>query len=523
MSYAKLASGLLLPETIVRQEVSAMLNTLPLGNHGAYRTASAANKNTIGWSTSTGSADADTLADLPTLRRQSRDLVRNEALPAGAIGTMVLGVVGQGIVPQSRIDADFLGLSDEQASKWSRAAERIFNHMASKPTFDSEAKLNFWQMQRLVYRSSKESGDAFALRRYIERPGKKLGVCVQIVEADRIATPLSKAANPAIRSGIEADENGAPLRYHIMQQHPGETLLNDTKFTEIPAFDRAGNPLMLPIMTALRPGQTRGVPILAPVIELFKQLGRYTEAEVTAAVISGMFAVFVTSPGSTSPLPGGIPGMVGGTNVVPNGNGLQKLQSGMIVDLAPGEEIKTAEATRPNTAFEAFCNGVLSQAGAALGVPRQVLLKDYNASYSAARAALQDAWRFFMIERDDLAAQFCQPVWDWVITEAVARNLLDAPGFFDDPMIRDAYLAATWIGPAMASLDPGKDAKAATEWHTLGIKSKQDISNEQGLDFDSTLAQRAREKKQEEAAGLILLPTAIDTKTTNNNQNEVQQ
>ena len=42
-----------------------------------------------------------------------------------------------------------------------------------------------------------------------------------------------------------------------------------------------------------RPGQTRGVPYLAPVIELIKQLGRYTDAEVMAAVVSGMFTVFV--------------------------------------------------------------------------------------------------------------------------------------------------------------------------------------------------------------------------------------
>ena len=128
-AYAKMADGLILPEDIARDKIGAMLSggAWPMGNPGAYRSASNANKNTAFWKTTNGSADADTLADLPTLRRQSRDLIRNEALPAGAIDTMVLGVVGQGIVPQSRLDADFLGISEDAAAAWSRAAERIFH------------------------------------------------------------------------------------------------------------------------------------------------------------------------------------------------------------------------------------------------------------------------------------------------------------------------------------------------------------------------------------------------------------
>ena len=52
---------------------------------------------------------------------------------------------------------------------------------------------------------------------------------------------------------------------------------------------------MIHLFKTLRPGQSRGVPYLAPVIEPLKQLGRYTEAEIMAAVISGMFTVFVKS------------------------------------------------------------------------------------------------------------------------------------------------------------------------------------------------------------------------------------
>ena len=52
---------------------------------------------------------------------------------------------------------------------------------------------------------------------------------------------------------------------------------------------------MIHIMTRERIDQRRGVPFLAPVIEALKQLGRYTDAELVAAVVSGLFAVFVES------------------------------------------------------------------------------------------------------------------------------------------------------------------------------------------------------------------------------------
>lgn len=543
--YAQLpGSDLILPADLAKSAMASMIgNMFPLGIPGAYRTANYNNKNTRGWNLTGGSGDTDTLADLPTLRRQSRDLIRNEALPSGAIGTMVTGVVGQGVIPQARLDHEFLGISEEEAAKWEKMAERIFRHVANKPTFDSEGRLNFWQQQRLVYRSKLESGDVFVLRRYIPRPGKALGIAVQLVEADRVATPLDMMHDPKIRAGIQLDGNGAPDKFWVMQRHPSEMMLGTAQFsatgvqsyysayfTDLPAHDKNGDPLVLMVCNRLRPGQTRGVPHLAPVIEMFKQLARYSEAEVTAAVISGMFAVFVTTPQAGSPAgpipPGMLPGQIAMSNLpgqvalppnaLPQGNKALTMQSGMIVDLLPGETIEVAQASRPNTAFEPFINAVLSQIGTSLGLPREVMLKQYNTSYSAARAAIMDAYRQFLIERDDLITQFCQPVWNWVITEAVARGMLDASGFFDDPIRREAFLSVEWIGAPAPQIDPMKEAAAATEWHALGIKSKQDISAEQGKDYESTFKQRVKEHKQEVEAGLVQPPVPPITNTDGN-------
>ena len=502
MTYAQLQSGLILPEQLARSIMTEWM----FGVRGAYRSTSPTNKNTAGWQTSDGSADADTLADLPTLREQSRDLIRNEALPAGAINTVVTAVVGTGVVPQSRIDYEFLGIDEEAAEEWERRAERVFAHWADSTACDAEGRLNFWRLQELVLRSKLESGDVFAVRRYLPSPNRLISTCWQIIEADRVSTPSDKAVmlKDRVRGGIELDDTGRPAACYIAQKHPGEsTSLLSTEYTRIPYLDPAGNPLVLHVARRLRPSQTRGVPYLAPVIELLKQLGRYTEAEVTAAVISGMFSVFVKTPAAGtagSPIQsmqfnGGLPGVVGSQPPLPQGNKVSKLQSGIIMDLAPGEEIQIAEAQRPNTAFDPFVLALLRQIGAALEIPFEILIRHFTASYSASRAALLEAWRFFLRERDALVSEFCAPIWHAVITEAIATGLLDAPDFFTDPLKREAWLAVDWVGQSAPQIDPVKEANAAKLWNELGVLSLQDIASAQGRDFDRTIRQIAKERR----------------------------
>ena len=508
--YAQLpGSNLILP-----QQLAASVLAEHMFGPGGYRTANPLNRNTAGWITTDGSADTDTLPDLQVLRQQSSDLIRNEALPAGIIAANVTAVVGTGIVPQSRINAQFLGLSDEEADAWQNRAELIFNQAADKPHWDVERTQNFWQQQATVQRSVKERGDTFAVRRYKERPGKKLGLCVQLVEADRCSTPVNgKYIDRDIRAGCERDADGAPVAWHFSQVHPGERYMAQPvniaqRWTRIEAFDKNGDPLVLPIIPRLRPGQTRGVPYLAPVIEQLKQLTRYTEAEIAAAVVSGMLAVMVTSKAPVGPLGPtmAVPGMVAGKAAGQGPAKISRLQSGMILDLAPGEEVQVVKSERPNTAFDPFVMAVLRQVGAGLEIPFEVLVKHFQSSYSAARAALMDFWRFVLRERDFLVTSFCQPCWEWAITEAVASGLLQAPGFFDDPLIRAAWLGCDWVGQGAPMIDPLKEAAAAEAWNVMGIWSLQDISAQQGRDFDRTHRQLAREKRMRERDGLVLLP-----------------
>jgi lambda family phage portal protein len=454
------------------------------------------------WSTSETSANEAISGGLKTMRARSRDLVRNAPIATGAINSVVLNVVGDGLVLQSVVDRDVLGLTPEQAREWQLAAQREFMLWSRRPDFTN--RLNWDEMQALALRSVLESGDLFVARRRRNEAATPYGLRLQLIEAERVSNPEGKANTDTLVDGVVLDADGVPTGYSICNIYPGDW--SYTKPRQWKTYDIGqtvtGTPLILHLYDQRRVDQARGVPYLAPVVSALKQLSDYTEAEIRAAVISAMFTVFVTKPAVDN---GTEPPIIGSndpdTGVDPESE--IALGNGAIVDLATGEDVKFAEPTRPNVAAQVFIEAMCKQVGIALDLPFEVLMKSFTASYSAARASLEMAWQFFRQRRSWLAWKFCQPVYEWVITEAVVAGRLQAPGFFADPLIREAWLGSEWIGPSRIQLDPQKEAAADLMDLGMGTKTREQIIQERtGGSFAAKHDQLVIEEEARRAAGL---------------------
>ncbi len=137
-----------------------------------------------------------------------------------------------------------------------------------------------------------------------------------------------------------------------------------------------------------------------------------------------------------------------------------------------------------------------------MGMPYDVLVKEDNSSYSAARAALLDSWEDFRMRRRWFVYDFCQPVYEAWLAEAVARGRIKAPGFFQDPLIRAAWCGARWIGPVQGSLDPKKEAEAAVLQIQHALKTHEQVTTElSGGDWEENVEQLAAENAKLTAAG----------------------
>lgn len=457
------------------------------------------------WSPSMGSADSDLQPDLPMLRRRTRDLDRNNPLARGALDTAKTSVVGPGLKPIPSIDRDYLGLDEDTASAIERQMMREWALFADNIECDITRTDRFTGLQKLAYRSAKSNGDAFAMLRMKERPGSPYALKIQLIEADQVCDPprdrTAGPDGPRIVGGIEQDEDGAPVALWIADRHPGAYVpyrFTKMKWSRVPVFgEKSGFRRVLHLMVRNRIGQTRGEPWLAPVIESLKQVGRYTDAEIMAAVVNACFAVTTkTTDGSGMALT-----QTDGTDT--KGDPINLTDPGMIVDLMPNEEVQGFTPGRPNTAFDPFMLAMMRNIGAGLGIPVELLIKHFTASYSASRAALLEAWRFYREEREWMVGDLCQPVREAALTEAVLRGRLVLPGFLDDPLAKQAWSACDWVGPAPGHIQPKQEAEAAKIRKDMGLTTlAKETAGYDGSSWESNHRQQVKEHQARKRDGL---------------------
>ncbi len=476
---------------------------------GSYQGASVTRRETNTWNPAATDADSASVPDLARLRARSRDAVRNQPLAGGAISTTVTNVVGSGLSLQAAIDYDYLGMTPEQADEWQVHTMREFALWADSRHCSLNRGLNFYGLQELAFRSTLENGDVFANLPQKGVPGLPYRTRVQLIEADRICNPNFGFDSPNLVAGVQKDDDGAPVAYHCLRQHPGNWLYVTGKswtWDQLSAWNnQTGLPNVVHLYRHLRTDQSRGIPMLAPVVEPLKMLGRYQEHVLMAAAVAALFSVFVKSQGGV-----GLGNMSGpfSSPVVSSStpqaivNDIQ-LGSGNIIDLQPGEEVAFADPKVPNSNFDPFFLAIVRQIGVGLEIPFEILIKHYTSSYSAARAAMLDAWKFFLSRRTWLADGFCQPIYEVWLAEAVALGRIAAPGFFADPLVRMAYCGTQWNGPGRGMINEKEESLAMEKRIELGVTTaEEETQSFNGTSWASKQARRIKERAMRDACGL---------------------
>ncbi|MDE1464797.1 phage portal protein [Spartinivicinus poritis] len=452
-----------------------------------------------GWFTSRKPADEDINPELDELRARSRDLERNNALAHGAINTKAVYVVGTGLRPEPNIDYEFLGLTSEEAETLQGQIAREFNLVAESREADIARRKTFYQKQFELYHSSKVNGDAFLLLPYLNRADFPYQTKFQSIESDRVSNPNLQRDDEKYSAGFQLDRYGAIKGIHIKTK-----IGNKPTWRYVPLFASNGRPnVLIASNKNTRASQTRGIPDLSPVIEVIKQCGRYVDAELMAAVISSKFTVFVKSS-SPEAADAFAPNAGGASHFddeaeekISEERPEYRLGDGLVVQLDEDESIETANPGRPNAVFDPFVTVLWKHMGAALGIPFEILVKHFSASYSASKAALLQFAHFIAVDRANLVVDICQPYYETIIAEAVANGRLHMPGFLNDLLIRKAYTRALWHGPVLGDIDEVKAANAAEKRLNIGISTHEvETRRLLGHDWDQINQRRIIEERK---------------------------
>ena len=435
-----------------------------------------------------GSADQDLLVDLPEMRKNSRAMVRDDSAAAAMVRVLEENVTGTGMEPHMVVDRKATGLSDAEADRWNDEAEAFWRSVAGQ--IDGSEKSSFAELQRLVLRTLVVDGEFLAHRLFIEdSPVKRVvGTAWELIDVDRLIDPADGGVMD-VRCGVELGPRQNPVAYWITPRHPDEQMMRwRTKELEVNAPRRwsryaGGQPSVLHGFRRDRVGQTRGVPFFAPCFGLVEAMNDMLETELQAARAAAKFCAFIKQSIDASGL--------GGIQQDSQGQWHEKLESATIRYLNPGDELVPYTPNRPGNNFEPFVVRVLRSICSALGLPYELVAKDFSKmNYSSARVALLEARRGFEILQQLVVDEFCQPVFASQIIDGVITGKLRMPrGFLQNPA---PFLQAYWQPPAWGWVDPVKEIEASALAIENSLSTPQAEAARQGGNAEANLEQRAR-------------------------------
>lgn len=452
------------------------------------------------WQPQNWSANALAQSDLNRLRARARALARDNDYMRRFLQSTENNIVGrEGFLLQMRVQMDS-GAPDELANK---AIETAFYRWARRGVCDVSGSLSFTDLQRLLIRSVARDGEA--LVRHITGWDNDFGYALQVLDIDRLDTDFNRDANTqqnAVRMGVEINAYGRPVAYWLRTQHPyDKPMAQALHLRERVPADEISH-----IFLHDRPEQQRGFPMIASAIIGLQNLGGYQEAAVIAARIGASKMGFITQSEDADfapPIDGSTENNAhGGVDLV------DSVEPGTIHTLPPGYGFASFDPDYPHQNYDAFVKATLRGIAAGMGVSYHSLANDLEGvNFSSIRSGTLEERDNWLALQDWFINAFLFDVFDKWVQAALLLGAIKLPNGSALPAAKlDKFKNHYWQGRRWQWVDPFKDIAAAEKAVALGVKSRRQIADEMGVDFDDVLNQLAREQQLLTEKGIQTAP-----------------
>jgi lambda family phage portal protein len=421
---------------------------------------------TSDWITSATGPNAE-LSSAPKLRERARDLEKNSPLVRRYLHLVTENVVGpHGIALQC---ANMVSATRPNTAV-NRQLETAWWEWGQPRHASVDGRLGLVQLLQLAVRGMARDGEAFI--RLVRRG--EYGLQLQLVDpmlVDELYDRAEGTGGPAITKGIEVDEWGRPVAYHVLthfaNEYPGLKTMRQR--VRVPADE------MLHLFVPRRPGQVRGESWLAPVMLPLKMLDGYAEAELVAARTAAAKMGFIERTADAAGLD-------------PDGPVSSEMEAapGVIDVLNPGETFKEWNPSHPSQNFGIFVTQITKLIAAGLNTSYAALTSDLReTNFSSGRIGLlqeRDGWR---VLQQYLIASCLDPLYDTWREQAWMAGRLSLR------MAPSEYTARTWQPRGWDYVNPSQEQMAKMLAVASGFTSIQRVVAEQGLDLEEIVAEQA--------------------------------
>lgn len=458
---------------------------------------------TSGFGVTNTTSDTELRDNLPALRARCRILERDEPLAVKFLDQLEQNVIGpEGIFFQNQAMLD----ADTPDDKTNDLIETHFRRWAESMNCSADGQSMWPELLRQFIRTTGCDGEHITQPiRGFKHARNPYGYALMFIEADQLDERMNgrlKGGN-TVKLGVEKNEVGRPIAYHLHDAHPGDTLY--TAIYKPHVRVRAED--LYHRFVKQRATQSRGVPWMHAAIISLRHRGKFREASLIASRLGASKMGFFTSDDGTEYTGDDIE-TEGGTDeaeVDADGNTgnepsvITEAEAGMFEQLPEGVDFKEWNPQYPQNEFDPFMKAITQEIAVSVGMSYVSLSGDLKGvTFSSVRAGTlseRDTWR---ILQRWVIRYFCAPiVREWLMMAIMAGQL---PFKLTDI---DRILQPEWNVRGWDWVDPLKDIAATKVALELGLTSASIELAKHGSTLERVLKSRKRDDAMYKKYGVV--------------------
>lgn len=397
--------------------------------------------------------------------------IANNPIVAGMIETHVSDIVGED-GPGLQIISD----DDSQAAdQYAQILEEGWREWWAMP--DAAGMMSGPDLLQLMVRMLWARGEY--VHQIVNDPDAegKVKMRLNALHPRRLETPPGMASNFDITLGVKRNRVGKPLVYYVddtpQNEHAASIVRVHTPFDAKNIDHR---------FRVVEPGQARGVPWMASVLDVIADLRDYDIEVLDKARLSNDWSVALTATGNdVEPM------------IV---NECENVQRGMYTTMPPGWTANMLTPPQPSETYVSYRTERMRDMGRPVNMPLMMVRLDASGhNYSSARFDAQKYNR-----SNSCIARWISRGSLFMYVNMVEKEMQIAGEL---PMKRPRGLRHSWTWPSPPHVDPVKEAMAE---HLYLIENKSmafsDALRARGDNIDDFIKKVSRDRKKLEKAGL---------------------